>query len=66
MTQKRKRYFCPKCNFDITDMANWDTFLDQHKQPIYCPECRVELILNFEEFFGEADEYMEFYFEEAK
>ena len=47
-------------------MANWDTFLDQDKQPVYCPECHIQLVLNFEEFLGESEAYIDFYFEEAK
>jgi predicted RNA-binding Zn-ribbon protein involved in translation (DUF1610 family) len=66
MSHKQKHYFCPQCNFDITHMANWEIFLEQHKTSIYCPNCNSELILNFEEFFGEAEERIEFYFEEAK
>ena len=65
MSYKQKQYFCPKCHYDITEMANWDTFLNQHKQPIHCPNCNIELILNFEEFLGEVEECIEFYFEET-
>lgn len=60
--KKQHKYLCPKCNYDLTDMANWETFLDQQKHPIHCHSCNIELILHFEEFFGESEERIEFYF----
>jgi DNA-directed RNA polymerase subunit RPC12/RpoP len=65
MTKKQK-YVCPNCSYDVTNLANWETFLDQQTHSIHCSGCGVELILHFEEFLGEAEEYIEFYFLKAE
>jgi DNA-directed RNA polymerase subunit RPC12/RpoP len=59
------KYVCPECNCDLTNMANWETFSEQQKQPIHCSSCNVELILHFEEFLGEAEEHIKYYFLKA-
>lgn len=66
ISKKDIKCCCPDCHSDITDMANWETLIKQQHNPIYCQYCHTELILDFEEFLGEAEEYIEFYFYRAK
>lgn len=62
MINEKQKYFCPECNCDMTNMVNWNAFLDQYEKPMRCSGCNIKLELQFEEFSGEAEEYIKFYF----
>lgn len=44
--------YCKKCSYDVSELVNWDTLLDEY---IMCPDCGHKMIVEYDESYTEED-----------